>query len=172
MVPPPGLSPCRETRLVSVNEQQPVQLRVGLAQIDTRVGDLDGNADLVREWTAKAAGDGVHLVVFPEMTLTGYPAEDLVLRESFAHASKRTLVDLATRLGEDGLGEIAVVVGYLAHTEGHAPAPVDHPPVDDADTPGDANPRRGAPRNAAALLYGGEVVARYYKRHLPNYGVF
>ena len=116
----------------AVNEQQPVQLRVGLAQIDTRVGDLAGNADLVREWTAKAAGDGVHLVVFPEMTLTGYPAEDLVLRESFAHASERTLVALATRLGEDGLGEIAVVVGYLAHTEGHSPAPVDHPPVDEA----------------------------------------
>src|SRR6476661_9544727 len=155
----------------AVNEQQPVQLRVGLAQIDTRVGDLAGNADLVREWTAKAAGDGVHLVVFPEMTLTGYPAEDLVLRESFAHASERALVGLATQLAEDGLGEVAVVVGYLAHTEGVGPAPVDAPPTDD-DRPGDANPRRGAPRNAAALLHGGQVVARYYKRHLPNYGVF
>jgi NAD+ synthase (glutamine-hydrolysing) len=155
----------------AVNEQQPVQLRVGLAQIDTRVGDLAGNADLVREWTAKAAGDGVHLVVFPEMTLTGYPAEDLVLRESFAHASEQALVDLATQLADDGLGEVAVVVGYLAHTEGSGPAPVDRPTTDD-DRPGDANPRRGAPRNAAALLYGGGVVARYYKRHLPNYGVF
>jgi NAD+ synthase (glutamine-hydrolysing) len=154
-----------------VNDQQPVQLRVGLAQVDTAVGDLAGNADLVRTWTAKAAGDGVHLVVFPEMTLTGYPPEDLVLRESFAHASEHTLVDLATRLADDGLGEVAVVVGYLAHTEGSGPAPVDQPPTDD-DRPGDANPRRGAPRNAAALLYGGEVVARYYKRHLPNYGVF
>ncbi|MFL6094069.1 MAG: nitrilase-related carbon-nitrogen hydrolase, partial [Blastococcus sp.] len=154
-----------------MNEQQPVQLRVGLAQIDTRVGDLAGNADLVREWTAKAAGDGVHLVVFPEMTLTGYPAEDLVLRESFAHASEQALVDLATQLADDDLGEVAVVVGYLAHTEGSGPAPVDRPTTDD-DRPGDANPRRGAPRNAAALLYGGGVVARYYKRHLPNYGVF
>jgi NAD+ synthase (glutamine-hydrolysing) len=154
-----------------VNDQQPVQLRVGLAQVDTAVGDLSGNADLVRTWTAKAAEDGVHLVVFPEMTLTGYPAEDLVLRESFAHASEHALVDLATRLADDGLGEVAVVVGYLAHTEGSGPAPVDQPPTDD-DRPGDANPRRGAPRNAAALLYGGEVVARYYKRHLPNYGVF
>jgi len=63
-------------------------------------------------------------------------------------------------------------VGYLAHTEGSGPAQVDHTPVDDEDAPGDANPRRGAPRNAAALLYGGEVVARYYKRHLPNDGVF
>ncbi|HEY0403151.1 MAG TPA: NAD+ synthase [Blastococcus sp.] len=154
-----------------MNDQQPVQLRVGLAQVDTAVGDLAGNADLVRTWTAKAAGDGVHLVVFPEMTLTGYPAEDLVLRESFAHASELALVDLATQLADDGLGEVAVVVGYLAHTQGSGPAPVDQPPTDD-DRPGDANPRRGAPRNAAALLYGGEVVARYYKRHLPNYGVF
>src|SRR3954463_11601169 len=123
MVPPPGLSPCRETRLVSVNEQQPVQLRVGLAQIDTRVGDLDGNADLVREWTAKAAGDGVHLVVFPEMTLTGYPPEDLVLRESFAAASERAVADLARTLAEQGYGDVAVVVGYLAHSGDGAPGP-------------------------------------------------
>ncbi|MFP5373167.1 MAG: NAD+ synthase, partial [Actinomycetes bacterium] len=135
------------------------------------VGDLAGNADLVRTWTAKAAGDGAHLVVFPEMTLTGYPPEDLVLRESFARASENSLADLAGSLAEHGLGGVAVVVGYLAHTEGTGPAPVDHPPVDD-DRPGDANPRRGAPRNAAALLHGGEVVVRYYKRHLPNYGVF
>jgi NAD+ synthase (glutamine-hydrolysing) len=154
-----------------VTDQQPRQLRVGLAQVDTRVGDLAGNAELVSTWTAKAAGDGVHLVVFPEMTLTGYPAEDLVLRESFARASEHAVVDLATTLAAQGLGEIAVVVGYLAHTEGSGPAPVDAPPTDD-DRPADANPRRGAPRNAAALLYGGEVVVRYYKRHLPNYGVF
>ena len=149
-----------------------MQLRVGLAQIDTRVGDLAGNAELVRTWTAKAAGDGVHLVVFPEMTLTGYPAEDLVLRESFAHASEH-----AARRPRRPPGRRRASArspsssGYLAHTEGSGPAPVDQPPTDD-DRPGDANPRRGAPRNAAALLHGGEVVARYYKRHLPNYGVF
>jgi NAD+ synthase (glutamine-hydrolysing) len=154
-----------------VNDQQPRQLRVGLAQVDTRVGDLEGNAELVTTWTAKAAEDGVHLVVFPEMTLTGYPPEDLVLRESFAHASEQAVVDLASTLAEQGLGEVAVVVGYLAHTEGSGPAPVESIPADD-DRPGDANPRRGAPRNAAALLYRGEVIARYYKRHLPNYGVF
>ena len=148
-----------------------MQLRVGLAQVDTRVGDLEGNAELVSTWTARAAGDGVHLVVFPEMTLTGYPAEDLVLRESFAHASEHASSTSRRALAEQGLGDVAVVVGYLAHTEGSGPAPVDRPPTDD-DRPGDANPRRGAPRNAAALLHGGEVVARYYKRHLPNYGVF
>jgi NAD+ synthase (glutamine-hydrolysing) len=154
-----------------VNDQQPRQLRVALAQVDTAVGDLAGNAELVSTWTEKAAEDGAHLVVFPEMTLTGYPPEDLVLRESFAHASQRAVVELAGTLAERGLGDVAVVVGYLAHTEGSGPAPVESIPADD-DRPGDANPRRGAPRNAAALLYQGEVVARYYKRHLPNYGVF
>lgn len=142
-----------------------------MAQVDTRVGDLAGNADLVVRWAAEASAAGAQLVVFPEMTLTGYPPEDLALRESFARASEQSLVDLAGRLAADGLGALAVVVGYLAHTEGSGPAPVDEPPTDD-DRPSDANPRRGAPRNAAALLHGGEVVARYYKRHLPNYGVF
>ncbi|MGY1741076.1 MULTISPECIES: NAD+ synthase [unclassified Blastococcus] len=149
-----------------------VQLRVALAQVDTRVGDVTGNAELVIEWTAKAAREAAHVVVFPEMTLTGYPPEDLVLRESFARASERALVELAATLADRGLGDTAVVVGYLAHTEGPGPAAVDEPPTADEDRPGDANPRRGAPRNAAALLHGGEVVVRYYKRHLPNYGVF
>ena len=57
------------------------QLRVALAQVDTTVGDLAGNAALVRDWTKQAAAEGAHLVAFPEMTLTGYPPEDLVLRE-------------------------------------------------------------------------------------------
>jgi NAD+ synthase (glutamine-hydrolysing) len=147
------------------------QLRVACAQVDTRVGDLAGNAELVRTWTAKAADAGAHVVVFPEMTLTGYPAEDLVLRESFSKASEHALVALAADLAEQGNGDVAVVVGYLAHTEGSGPAPVESPPIAD-DRPGDANPRHGAPRNAAALLHGGRVVCRYYKRHLPNYGVF
>ncbi|MBW8765122.1 MAG: NAD+ synthase [Geodermatophilales bacterium] len=155
-----------------MTDQQPVQLRVALAQVDTRVGDLSGNAALVTDWTAKAKEEGAHLVVFPEMTLTGYPPEDLVLRESFAHASQHAVPELAGTLAEHGLGEVAVVIGYLAHTEGSGPAPVDTMPTDVDDRPGDANPRRGAPRNAAALLYGGKVIARYYKRHLPNYGVF
>ncbi|WP_345770335.1 NAD+ synthase [Blastococcus saxobsidens] len=150
--------------------EQPVQLRVAMAQVDTRVGDLAGNSDLVLRWAVRAAEAGAHLVVFPEMTLTGYPPEDLVLRESFARASEQALVDLGARLAAEGLGDLAVVVGYLAHTRGAGPAPVDHP--DDDDRPRDANPRRGAPRNAAALLHGGDVVVRYYKRHLPNYGVF
>src|SRR3954462_11885077 len=106
---PPGQRARTTTTLCSVTDQQPRQLRVGLAQIDTRVGDLEGNAELVCTWTAKAAQDDVHLVVFPEMTLTGYPPEDLVLRESFAQASERGVVDLAATLADQGLGEIGVV---------------------------------------------------------------
>jgi NAD+ synthase (glutamine-hydrolysing) len=155
-----------------VDDQRTLQLRVALAQVDTTVGDLDGNAALVTRWARRARDAGAHLVLFPEMTLTGYPPEDLVLRESFAQASERTLVELARTLDEQGLGDLAVVVGYLAHTEGSGPAPVDRTPTDVDDRPSDANPRRGAPRNAAALLHGGEVVVRYHKRHLPNYGVF
>ena len=149
-----------------------VQLRVALAQVNTRVGDIAGNSELVLRWATTAAEAGAHLALFPEMTLTGYPAEDLVLRESFAQASEQALVDLAADLDRQGLGGLAVVVGYLEHTEGTGPAPVDRIPTDADDHPSDANPRRGAPRNAAALLFGGEVVVRYHKRHLPNYGVF
>ncbi|HVV22512.1 MAG TPA: NAD+ synthase [Pseudonocardiaceae bacterium] len=123
------------------------QLRIALAQVNTCVGDLDGNADVVLAWTRKAAEAGAHVALFPEMALTGYPVEDLALRESFGEAAKQTLTSLATRLADAGLGEIAVFTGYL-----------------DRDAVG--------PRNAAAVLYRGAVVARQFKHFLPNYGVF
>jgi NAD+ synthase (glutamine-hydrolysing) len=133
------------------------RLRVALAQIDLTVGDLEGNADAVAQWTKQAAARGAHLVAFPEMALTGYPAEDLVLRRSFQDASRDGLERLARRLADEGAGDLAVVVGYLDRS----PAPsvtVGRP--------------AGEPQNAAALLWRGEVVARYAKHHLPNYGVF
>src|SRR3954470_23436657 len=133
------------------------QLRLALAQVDAVLGDLAGNARTVREWTARAADEGAHLVAFPEMALTGYPVEDLALRRSFVDASRQTLDTLAARLATEGLGELVVVVGYL---DG-APEAV---PV--LGTP------KGAPQNAAAVLHRGRVAARYAKHHLPNYGVF
>jgi NAD+ synthase (glutamine-hydrolysing) len=133
-------------------------LRIALAQVDSTVGDLPGNAATVRAWSRRAADAGAHLVAFPEMMLTGYPVEDLVFRESFVEASRTALYALARDLDADGLGHLAVVVGYL-----------------DADGPArlgsDAAPDRG-PRDALAVLSGGEVVVRYFKHHLPNYGVF
>jgi NAD+ synthase (glutamine-hydrolysing) len=134
------------------------QLRLALAQVNPTVGDMPGNAALVREWSRRAAGAGAQLVAFPELMITGYPVEDLVFRESFVAASRATLDRLAADLDGDGLGDLAVVVGYL-----------------DADGPArlgaDAAPGVG-PRNALALLHGGRVVCRYFKHHLPNYGVF
>ncbi|KWV32875.1 NAD+ synthase [Micromonospora rifamycinica] len=133
-------------------------LRLALCQVNPTVGDTAGNAELIRAWTRRAADAGAQLVAFPEMVLTGYPVEDLVFRRSFVAASQAALHRLAADLATDGLGDLPVVVGYL-----------------DADGPpqvsGDAQPGRGA-RNAAALLHRGEVVARYFKHHLPNYGVF
>jgi len=62
-------------------------LRIALAQINSTVGDLDGNAAAIISWTRKAAEAGASMVVFPEMMLTGYPVEDLALRASFVEAS-------------------------------------------------------------------------------------
>jgi NAD+ synthase (glutamine-hydrolysing) len=133
------------------------QLRIGLAQVDSTVGDLAGNSELVRRWTSHAVQQGCHLVAFPEMVLTGYPPEDLVLRRAFVQASLDALEALAADLAADGAGEVAVVVGYCGRSE--------TPP------PGVGRPA-GEPQNSVAVLHGGRVVARYAKHHLPNYGVF
>ncbi|MEW9527825.1 NAD+ synthase [Microbispora sp. NPDC049125] len=132
------------------------QLRIALAQTNPVVGDIAGNAEMLVQWTHRAAARGAHIVVFPELFLTGYPAEDLVLRASFVEASLSTLSAAAARLAADGLGGLPVVVGYL----------------DRADLAPRVGQPKGAPLDAAAVLYQGEVVARSAKHHLPNYGVF
>ena len=81
-------------------------LRFALAQIDTCVGDLDGNADKIMHYAHLAAHEGAHVVVFPEMTLTGYPIEDLALRRTFRQAAWDKANELATQLNDDGLGAI------------------------------------------------------------------
>ncbi|WP_309097721.1 NAD+ synthase [Streptomyces sp.] len=133
------------------------QLRLALNQIDSRVGDLAGNAESIVRWTRHSAEQGAHLVAFPEMALTGYPVEDLALRSSFVEASRAALRSLAARLAEEGLGRLPVIVGYLDRSETAQPK---------------YGQPAGAPRNAGAVLHGGEVVLTYAKHHLPNYGVF
>ncbi|MFF7853892.1 NAD+ synthase [Streptomyces sp. NPDC007904] len=133
------------------------QLRLALNQIDSSVGDLAGNAETILRRTRHSAERGAHLVVFPEMALTGYPVEDLALRSSFVEASRAALRSLASRLAEEGFGELPVIVGYLDRSA--------------AAQPKYGQPA-GAPQNAAAVLHGGEVVLSFAKHHLPNYGVF
>jgi NAD+ synthase (glutamine-hydrolysing) len=132
------------------------QLRIALAQVNPTVGAVDDNVDLIVAAVRDAADAGAHLVVCPEMALTGYPLEDLAMRASLIDASRAAIEGLAGRLAEDGLGEVVAVVGFL----------------DQAD---DRTPRVGVPKNsptdAAAVLHRGHVVARQAKHHLWNYGV-
>ncbi|MDQ6895253.1 MAG: NAD+ synthase [Actinomycetota bacterium] len=133
------------------------QLRLAMAQVNPVLGDLPGNARMVRDRVEEAAAAGAHLVAFPEMVLTAYPVEDLALRSSFVEASRRALGQLAADLERDGHGDLPVVVGYLDRA---------------ADGIADGDPSRPLPQNCAAILYGGRMVGRYAKHHLPNYGVF
>ena len=120
-----------------------MKLRIALAQVNPTVGDLAANAALVRANVATAQEAGAHVVVFPEMVLTGYPVEDLALRPSFQVASQSAIEELAAQL----TGEIVAIVGYLDQVD-------------------------GAPQNMVAVISGGAIKARYAKCHLPNYGVF
>ena len=117
-------------------------LRVGLAQINTTVGDLGGNARKVREWVARAREAGVDLVCFPELTITGYPPEDLLLRPRFIADNLAALDSVL-----EACQGITAVVGYVD--------------FDDAGI-----------YNAAAVIHEGRIVDTYRKQHLPNYGVF
>ncbi|TXL62747.1 NAD+ synthase [Aeromicrobium terrae] len=132
------------------------QLRLALAQVNARVGDLEHNADLVVDQCKQAAEQGAHLIVFPEMVLTGYPLEDLAFRSSIIKASKAAAADLAKRLADEGCGDLVAVVGFL----------------DDAEDVKEAvGIPKNAPQNAVAVMHGGEIVAKQAKHHLWNYGV-
>ena len=124
------------------------QIRVALAQINPKVGDLEANANLVREYANKTTAAGAQIVLFPEMVLTGYPVEDLALRKTFRNASINAVKKLASDIASDGNGELLAAIGYLDESS------------------------NGKPQNAVAFIYNGTVVAKYIKHHLPNYGVF
>ena len=125
-----------------------MKLRVALAQVNPTVGDLVGNAALIKDGVAAAAAQGAQIAIFPEMVLTGYPVEDLALRPSFQQASRAALAKLATEIDPG----IVAIVGYL----------------DQVVTTDGA----GKPQNKVAVISGGAVKASYAKCHLPNYGVF
>ena len=125
------------------------QIRFALAQIDTCVGDLAGNAAKVLDYTRRAAGEHARVVVFPEMTLTGYPIEDLALRRTFRQAAWNQANELAAALAAEGMGGLYVAVGTVG-----------------------TDPETSKPRNRMVVLHEGVVWAGYDKHFLPNYGVF
>jgi len=123
-------------------------LRIALAQVNPCVGDIAGNAALVLTACRVANDAGARLVLLPEMVVTGYPIEDLALRESFQRAAAAAVSAIASHLAAEGLGHLTVVLGSL----GTAPD--------------------GRPTNRAHVITGGASVGHYDKHHLPNYGVF
>jgi NAD+ synthase (glutamine-hydrolysing) len=137
------------------------QLRLALGQVDPTVGDLSGNAAIAMDAARTAHRAGADVLLLPEMHLTGYPIEDLALRPSFVDASRAAVGQLAIELAAAGLGDLAVVVGFLDRSMA-----AERSAEDATGRP------RGAPQNALAVLHRGEQVARYAKHHLPNYGVF
>ena len=118
------------------------RLRLALCQMNATVGDLSGNAERILEGIEAAPQAGAQVVLFPELALTGYPPEDLLLREHFLEDTGAKLHELAS--AAEG---IVAIVGFPERGSGSV-------------------------YNSAAVLAGGAVHAIYRKVHLPNYGVF
>jgi NAD+ synthase (glutamine-hydrolysing) len=119
-----------------------VHLRIALAQINTTVGDLTGNVEVIHGALDEAEAAGADVVAFPELAVTGYPPEDLLLKPAFV---------------EDNLEALAAVAAHSRRTVGL---------VGFVDREGEAL------YNALAVVAGGEVRGVYRKRRLPNYAVF
>jgi NAD+ synthase (glutamine-hydrolysing) len=117
-------------------------IRVALAQINPTVGDLAGNTDLVLDHIGRARATGADLVAFPELVLTGYPPEDLLLKPHFVRQNLKAL-DRVISAAKD----LIVIAGFV-------------------DTDGSDI------YNAAAVIVNGKLVDKYHKIFLPNYGVF
>ena len=127
-----------------MNARPADKLAIAVAQLNSTVGDIAGNAEKVRRARAQAAAQGADLVVFPELFIAGYPPEDLVLKPAFQAACRSAIETLARETAEPGP---SLLVGS--------------PWVDN-----------GKLYNAVALLDGGRIAALRYKVDLPNYGVF
>jgi len=123
-------------------------MRIALGQINPTVGDLAGNRDLMTRFAVRAAGAGAGLVVFPELSLTGYPPRDLVEKPTFLDRTEEILQQFARATA--GLN-LTIICGYVGRTDASAE-------------------RRAA--NCAAILTGGEIAFRQQKMLLPTYDVF
>src|SRR6266511_968716 len=118
-------------------------VRIALGQINTTVGDLEGNVDTMSAWAGRATEAGADLICNTKLAITGYPPEDLVLRRTFVDDNLEALGELARR----SAGGCSVITGFVDRSDAGI-------------------------HNAAALLGSGDIEARYHKVKLPNYGVF
>jgi NAD+ synthase (glutamine-hydrolysing) len=134
-----------------------MSIQIAIAQFNGTVGDLAGNCQTIEAMAAKAYAQGARLLLTPELALTAYPPEDLLLRPAFMHASSLALHQLAQSLAQ--YPDMAVVVG-------HPYVPGEHADMRTAST---QKPLRW---NAASVLRDGRIEATYGKLELPNYQVF
>lgn len=128
------------------------QISIALAQINPTVGDIEGNLALIRQRRAEAAALGADLLVTTELSITGYPPEDLVLKPAFLKVVRAAVEALAAETGDGGPG---LLVGAPWLEEGEI-----------------AEPLRHHVTNSVLLLDGGKIQAVRHKYNLPNYGVF
>ncbi len=133
------------------------RIKVALAQVNPTVGDVEGNAKLALEWIERAANAGADLVILPELCLSGYPPEDLLLRRHFLEECRDALDRVAA-----GVGDILALVGF--------PEAAERQPDPDADWFN--HPQPAPAHNSLAAVEGGRVLGVHRKVHLPNYGVF
>jgi NAD+ synthase (glutamine-hydrolysing) len=128
-------------------------MRVAGAQLNLVVGDISGNTEAIAGAMRRAADAGADMLLVPELAVTGYPPEDLVLRDDFVEANLEAVRHLA------GLSkDVAAVVGFVDRVSGRSARAADSAPREVA--------------NGAAVLVGGEIAGVYHKVLLPNYGVF
>ena len=135
------------------------RLRLAMAQTNPIVGDLRGNSERLLEHATDAYAQGAQVFVTGELALTGYPIEDLALRDNFLSSASHQVEEFARLLEVAGMGDLVVVLG---HPDG--PHPVAHDPT--------APHQPARAQNAASVLHRGRVQATYAKHHLPNYAVF
>lgn len=117
-------------------------MKIAVVQFNPRVGDLIGNADRIIDFCAQAIDHGSNAIIFPELAITGYPPEDLLLRDDFIHGVEKEIERIA-----NSCPFITIILGYPERDESGL-------------------------FNSAAVLQAGQLIATYRKQRLPNYGVF
>ncbi len=142
-------------------------IRVGLAQINPVVGDLTGNVERIAAVMAKADEQGCDLLALPELAITGYPPEDLLLRPSFVRDNLAALDEVVARSGR-----CVTLVGFVDSASAHDQEPERASDAADGEEHSLAVPSRPVIFNAAAACAEGRMIGCYRKRKLPNYSVF